>query len=331
MAIRPETGATALPSNFAPPSGWQPKRGQSLAGWRPPVGFSPAGGWRVPPGFNPPVGLRESLVRSGWYFDVRRGWVIPSGWVPGDGFVFPVGFVYVPASIYAGAANDPGRIVVRPGQAFMPRPVLPRDQSYAPPPPPSAIHRLPPPPPRRVFVDQGVAPLPPPVAVTSTDDVVKALSRRRVVDPLRRYEGPVLETGAVRFDYNKFDIRPESFDTLDRIGEALVAPPLDRSIIRIEGHTDSDGSDDYNQRLSEKRAWAVRSYLVERFGLDPNRLVIVGYGETAPVATNVSEDGKQRNRRVEFENVTDFYNPQVEASAPAEAQPAATEAPAPPQ
>jgi OOP family OmpA-OmpF porin len=126
-----------------------------------------------------------------------------------------------------------------------------------------------------------------------------------------RYEGPVLVTGAIHFDYDDYSIKPESFPALDKIGEALTQPPLEEAIINVEGHTDSDGSDEYNQKLSERRAWSVKSYLVQKFGMDPNRLVIVGYGERAPLADNNSDQGKAQNRRVEFENVTDLYKSQV--------------------
>ena len=105
-------------------------------------------------------------------------------------------------------------------------------------------------------------------------------------------------------------------ESLDAIGEALMTEMPD-SIINVEGHTDSDGTDEYNQNLSEQRAWSVKSYLVQKFGLDPNRLIIVGYGERAPIADNATEQGKARNRRVEFENVTDLYAAQVvETAAP---------------
>ncbi|RMF59783.1 MAG: OmpA family protein, partial [Bacteroidetes bacterium] len=66
------------------------------------------------------------------------------------------------------------------------------------------------------------------------------------------------------------------------------------------GHTDSTGPDDYNLRLSQARAEAVRAYLIERFGIAPERLVARGYGESQPIADNVTATGRTLNRRVEF-------------------------------
>ena len=68
--------------------------------------------------------------------------------------------------------------------------------------------------------------------------------------------------------------------------------------VRIEGHTDSDGDDEYNRQLSDGRARAVRAYLVEH-GVEAARLEAVGYGETQPIADNLSASGRQQNRRVE--------------------------------
>ena len=66
----------------------------------------------------------------------------------------------------------------------------------------------------------------------------------------------------------------------------------------IEGHTDSDGKDTLNQKLSEDRAAAVKNYLIEN-GVDAGRLTSVGYGETKPIASNKTKTGKAQNRRVE--------------------------------
>jgi outer membrane protein OmpA-like peptidoglycan-associated protein len=80
----------------------------------------------------------------------------------------------------------------------------------------------------------------------------------------------------------------------DRLDEALSIKK-----IRIEGHTDDQGSDVYNQRLSEKRATAILRHLVKA-GIDPSRLEAVGYGESKPIDTNKTDEGRERNRRVEF-------------------------------
>jgi len=69
----------------------------------------------------------------------------------------------------------------------------------------------------------------------------------------------------------------------------------------VQGHTDDDGAPQANKALSEKRAQAVKQYLVASHGIDPGRLVVVGYGESRPVASNATTDGKARNRRVQFQ------------------------------
>ncbi len=69
----------------------------------------------------------------------------------------------------------------------------------------------------------------------------------------------------------------------------------------VEGHTDSKGSDAYNQKLSERRASAVRDVLVNQYGVDASRVNAAGYGESRPVADNVSDAGRAVNRRVEAE------------------------------
>ena len=66
----------------------------------------------------------------------------------------------------------------------------------------------------------------------------------------------------------------------------------------IEGHTDSNGSDDYNQGLSKRRAETVKMALISKYGINPNRLTAVGYGESRPIATNETSDGRYTNRRV---------------------------------
>jgi len=100
------------------------------------------------------------------------------------------------------------------------------------------------------------------------------------------------------FDYDKAAIRIESYPELDRIALFMVENP-DVSII-ISGHTDSIGSDNYNNKLSERRAKAVVEYL-ERKGIDHERLKYIGFGERKPKADNKTTKNRQMNRRVEFE------------------------------
>lgn len=105
-------------------------------------------------------------------------------------------------------------------------------------------------------------------------------------------------TQGILFDVNSDVIRPESTPTLVEIGEMLGAHPELR--ISIEGHTDSDGDDAFNQQLSERRAASVKAYLAEKFAIDAGRLESAGFGESKPAVPNETPEGKQQNRRVEL-------------------------------
>jgi OmpA-OmpF porin, OOP family len=101
----------------------------------------------------------------------------------------------------------------------------------------------------------------------------------------------------VYFDTRKATIKRVSFPLLDEVSLALKDNPT--IAVRIEGHTDSQGSDRFNLKLSKKRAQSVRSYLIAK-GIDPSRMVSEGYGETVPIADNRTAGGRSQNRRVEF-------------------------------
>ncbi len=104
----------------------------------------------------------------------------------------------------------------------------------------------------------------------------------------------------VTFDTDSTLIKPAFRDTLDRVAQNLVQYP--DSLIDVYGHTDSTGSDAYNQNLSENRARAVADYLSSR-GVAPARIRSQGRGESQPVASNMSEEGRSANRRVEIKIV----------------------------
>ena len=101
----------------------------------------------------------------------------------------------------------------------------------------------------------------------------------------------------VYFASGKASIKPRSYALLNEVAEVLKANPS--MYILVEGHTDSKGSDSYNMRLSQKRANAVREYLVA-YGVEPERLEAMGFGEVRPIDDNSTRDGRERNRRVEF-------------------------------
>ena len=104
-------------------------------------------------------------------------------------------------------------------------------------------------------------------------------------------------TSDILFDYNSSALRPESRSTLDQLGTNFRQYPDNRVI--VEGHTDSVGSDAFNQRLSEQRAANVADYLIDR-GVPASNVIVYGYGEARPKASNETAEGRQLNRRVEI-------------------------------
>ena len=101
----------------------------------------------------------------------------------------------------------------------------------------------------------------------------------------------------ILFGFNQSSLNATASSNLDKL--ALVLKEYPDTDIEIQGHTDSKGADDYNMTLSEKRASSVATYLKGK-GVASSRIRTKGYGETAPVATNDTEDGRAQNRRVNF-------------------------------
>lgn len=100
------------------------------------------------------------------------------------------------------------------------------------------------------------------------------------------------------FDFNKANLQPESRPTLDQIGRFLRDNPQEN--VHVVGHTDNVGGVDFNQKLSYARAVAVAKDLVGSYGINPARIRPAGVGLLAPVATNATEEGRAKNRRVEL-------------------------------
>lgn len=109
--------------------------------------------------------------------------------------------------------------------------------------------------------------------------------------------GSVVRLNNIFFEFAKAVLLPESFPELDRTADFLKTNS--KIEIEIGGHTDDTGSDITNQKLSEKRAQSVATYLISK-GVDTKRMTVVGYGESRPVAFNTDEEGRALNRRVEF-------------------------------
>ena len=103
----------------------------------------------------------------------------------------------------------------------------------------------------------------------------------------------------VKFDFDKSSVKEESYGDIKNLADFMNQYPQTTTV--VEGHTDSVGSDAYNQKLSENRANAVREVLVNQYGVDSSRVSAAGYGESRPVADNATAEGRAVNRRVEAE------------------------------
>ena len=109
--------------------------------------------------------------------------------------------------------------------------------------------------------------------------------------------GLIVNISDVLFDFNKYTLKPGAREKMAKVSGILLAYPGLK--IQLEGHTDSIGSDEYNQKLSEQRADAVRDYLVSQ-GVPANTVTAMGFGKSQPVASNDTAEGRQRNRRVDM-------------------------------
>jgi outer membrane protein OmpA-like peptidoglycan-associated protein len=117
----------------------------------------------------------------------------------------------------------------------------------------------------------------------------------------------ILRLAGLTFDSGASQIKPKSFDLLAKVEKAIDVFP--RSELIIEGHTDSFGGDDSNQKLSQERAESVQQYMINAMRIPTYRLIATGYGETRPVASNETQSGRERNRRIDI-----VIRPNLEAS-----------------
>lgn len=130
-----------------------------------------------------------------------------------------------------------------------------------------------------------------------------------IVEALAVSRGTRIEAGAlptvrlpVYFEFDSTQLLPEAVVLLEKVSNALATEELGSFRFSIEGHTDSVGSDQYNLGLSTRRANAVVDFIASN-GVPEQRLASVGHGESQPVASNVSDEDRQRNRRVELINL----------------------------
>jgi len=125
---------------------------------------------------------------------------------------------------------------------------------------------------------------------------IKLTMRYQRIDPPPDASAPRFVLDGVHFDSGKATIRPESLPRLDSVVEYMTHKKSAR--IEISGHTDNVGNPKGNKALSQKRVQACRDYLVSK-GIDAGRIEAVGYGDERPIASNDTEDGRQKNRRIE--------------------------------
>ena len=109
--------------------------------------------------------------------------------------------------------------------------------------------------------------------------------------------GLIVSMSDVLFDFNQATLKPEAKEKLAKVSGILLAYPSLH--MNVEGHTDSIGTDDYNMKLSQRRADSVRDYLTSN-GIAPPNVLAVGMGKADPVASNDTAVGRQQNRRVEM-------------------------------
>jgi len=170
-----------------------------------------------------------------------------------------------------------------------PTPPTPPPAPPAPPPAPPVTPPAPPAPPPPTPPAPPPAPPAPPPPAPPTPPAPKPA-------PPPPKAAPVFDP--VYFDVNKTNISPTAAKALDRNGAILKMNPEIK--VEIGGHTDSGGPEKVNQKISEKRALSVKKYLMDKFGIEENRLVVKGYGSTRPIADNKTEEGRAKNRRVEL-------------------------------
>jgi outer membrane protein OmpA-like peptidoglycan-associated protein len=144
--------------------------------------------------------------------------------------------------------------------------------------------------------------------LVTSEEFVEKLSQPPAEGQARpRYRGLTVKPAAsevtirILFKFGSTEVADDfSRRQLDEAGKALVSAALSGHRFEIAGHTDAVGSPTYNQKLSEARAQAVKDYLCRKYAIAAGRLATVGHGESRPVATNDTEQGRAQNRRVVF-------------------------------
>ncbi len=128
-------------------------------------------------------------------------------------------------------------------------------------------------------------------------EIVNSSDKEKKIILDRIETGKTYAVDNINFEFNKAYLKKESIDIIDKLINIMRQNPGLK--VEIRGHTDSTGEDAYNQKLSERRADSVAEYMIKN-GISPERLSSVGFGETKPVASNYTEEGRAKNRRTEF-------------------------------
>jgi len=136
-----------------------------------------------------------------------------------------------------------------------------------------------------------------PPGFKSRDEISVMSADERAADSCQTLMRQASAKGTINFARAKADLTADSTDTLRDLAQIANACPTFK--IQIEGHTDAEGTDERNQRLSDRRARAVADFLAQN-GVDPRRLAAIGYGATRPIADNSTPEGRAKNRRIEF-------------------------------
>jgi len=127
---------------------------------------------------------------------------------------------------------------------------------------------------------------------------LSAGERERVAEIAKEKPSIDLE---IKFDYNSANIGPKNLTAVKELGKALASKDLKDGVFLVAGHTDAKGTEEYNQGLSERRAEAIKRYLIDHYGLSSENLVAVGYGKTQ--LKNSGEPLAEENRRVQVVNM----------------------------
>ena len=127
-----------------------------------------------------------------------------------------------------------------------------------------------------------------PLYYTTTATSVETISEKKIAG---------IKVGSIYFDYDKFELKPQEKEELNKVGKFLQANP--KAFVAVQGFCDSRGTPEYNMKLSRERAEAVTDYLVKSSKLDPARVATMWYGEGNPAASNDTAEGRAKNRRVE--------------------------------